>query len=242
MLDYYRSVDSSAQSVVSHEAVIQHFKKQWLPFLPKDKNSRLLDLGCGDGGWLNAASNFGYLNCSGVDSSPSKLTLASRRHGLHIIASDIKDFLRATSTSYTCVSLIHVLEHFPYEEGIGVLQLVRDRCLTPDGFCLIAVPNAISPVNGDAFGDITHRTFYTWRSLAQVLVLSGYQYPQKIPVVRPVSSLKSRVRNAMADVLVRFESLKYGIVNGFGTLAYTELDAQILVRAYPDRDRAEYSL
>src|SRR5271154_4778781 len=46
-------------------------------FIPPDKSIRIVDLGCGYGAVLQVLQEQGYLNSSGVDTSPQQVELAA---------------------------------------------------------------------------------------------------------------------------------------------------------------------
>ena len=96
----------------------------------------LLDVGCGDGLFVEVAQRWGW-RCDGIEFSPEGARRAAARLRRPIAVGDL-----ATSAllpgPYDVVTLWHVLEHLP-EPG-PMLQAARRR-LRPGGTLVVAVPN-----------------------------------------------------------------------------------------------------
>jgi 2-polyprenyl-3-methyl-5-hydroxy-6-metoxy-1,4-benzoquinol methylase len=100
-------------------------KRNFLKFLPKDKNSRILDVGCGIGKFLYFLEKFGYLNTVGVDISEENVKIANKFGIRNVVKNDIFDFLRkAPSLSYEMVYCQDVIEHFSKNEIVKLLNLI----------------------------------------------------------------------------------------------------------------------
>jgi len=57
--------------------------ESFLPRLKIDRNSLLVDLGCGDGRWLFAANSFTSCRCLGIDVDEERLTIARNDIVIH---------------------------------------------------------------------------------------------------------------------------------------------------------------
>ena len=55
-----------------HEA---YFKKNYLPFMPADKDAAIIDVGCGIGDFLNFVQKQGYKNTNGIDLSKDNIEI-----------------------------------------------------------------------------------------------------------------------------------------------------------------------
>jgi 2-polyprenyl-3-methyl-5-hydroxy-6-metoxy-1,4-benzoquinol methylase len=100
------------------------------------RTGTLLDVGCGHGWFLHAATHSGW-NATGLD-LPSDATLfAQKTLGLNIIHGSIEQPLHG-ATRYDVVSMWHSLEHTI--NPVDALQHAK-AMLAPDGLLLIAVPN-----------------------------------------------------------------------------------------------------
>lgn len=156
-------------------------------FLPEDKNSRLLDLGCGNGGlvyWLGA---LGYENTEGIDVSGEQIENAKRLGIKNIHQINLKDFLKDKKDIYDVIFARDLLEHFNKEEIKEEILEVVYRALKKDGVVVIQTVNAENLLWGRLrYADFTHEIAFTKESASQVLRLSGFEqievYPQR-PVV-----------------------------------------------------------
>jgi len=92
-------------------------KRNFLKFLPKDRNSRILDAGCGTGKFLYFLKKCGYLNCVGVDISNESVIIANKLGITNAINNDIFDFLKKTPP--LCFEMVYcqdVIEHLSKNE------------------------------------------------------------------------------------------------------------------------------
>ncbi|OGV76697.1 MAG: hypothetical protein A3K19_18125 [Lentisphaerae bacterium RIFOXYB12_FULL_65_16] len=97
-----------------------------------------------------------------------------RTEGFEIVDNRGADTLQGREGTVDCVITSHVIEHFPKGEIIAVLQSLR-RLLSPNGYVLIAVPNAQSFTGCYwAYEDFTHETMFTSGSLYYVLRAAGF--------------------------------------------------------------------
>lgn len=100
---------------------------------------RLLDVGCGTGNFLLAASEAGY-TASGVELDPNAARFAAR-HCAHsrVFAQPLAAFRDSNPGKiFDIVTFFEVLEH--QAEPSAFLQEVRE-CLRPRGFIALSVPN-----------------------------------------------------------------------------------------------------
>jgi SAM-dependent methyltransferase len=99
--------------------------------LPKGAGKRLLDVGCGDGSFLLAASRAGW-QVAGTELSPE----TARGKGLQVR----EDIARFTEEgAFDCITMWHTLEHM--RDPQSVLRHAH-RLLKTDGKLLVAVPDA----------------------------------------------------------------------------------------------------
>ena len=149
--------------------------KRLLTFFPEDKDTRVLDLGCGYGNWLYWLKQAGYRNLEGVDCSPEQVQ-AAHSIGLDcVVQGDIKVHL-ADRKPESCevVLAFDVLEHFGKEEALQFADEVF-RVLTPGGRLILHLPNGAGFLSGSiVYGDFTHEFIVTKRSLGQLLRCAGF--------------------------------------------------------------------
>ncbi|MBI2061502.1 MAG: class I SAM-dependent methyltransferase [Nitrospirae bacterium] len=102
------------------------------------KNRTLLDVGCGDGTFLEMAKKSGY-RVHGVDSSRAGIKAARERGLRHVLAGSLDHALRAFGGRFDVVTCFHTLEHV--ENPSAFLRKVCDF-VRRGGTLAIGVPNA----------------------------------------------------------------------------------------------------
>ena len=159
---------------------------------PSNRDSRILDLGCGHGSLVFFARQAGYRYAEGVDRSPEQV-MEARRLGIDgVREGDLMETLGALpeGSQHTIIAF-DVIEHFTREELMPFVDAVH-RALTPGGTWLIHTPNAESPFFGRIrYGDITHEQAFTVTSLNQLLRASGFSSIhcyEDTPIVHGVAS------------------------------------------------------
>jgi 2-polyprenyl-3-methyl-5-hydroxy-6-metoxy-1,4-benzoquinol methylase len=180
-----------------------YFKK----FLPENKNAKIIDVGCGDGGFVCWLSEMGYGNSSGIDFSQEQVKEAEKMGIKNIFRVDARDYLRDKARIFDLIFARDVFEHFSKQETMDILDLLCVS-LKPGGKLIIQVANAENLFWGRVgYGDFTHETFFTERSARQVLSASGFQkikvYPQQI-VVHGVKSFMRFLLWKVFECCVRF--------------------------------------
>jgi SAM-dependent methyltransferase len=129
--------------------------------LAPDRNSRLLDLGCGTGAFLRRLAASGYRHLTGIDiKTPSAADGAIR-----YIECDLDHPWPIESGAIDLVLAIEAIEHV---ENVGTMLQEASRVLRPGGCLLLTTPNVHSVEarlrflllaqlkQFDALGDPTH--------------------------------------------------------------------------------------
>jgi 2-polyprenyl-3-methyl-5-hydroxy-6-metoxy-1,4-benzoquinol methylase len=184
----------------------------------------LLDVGCGDGGFLAAARDAGW-GVEGIEFSPEGARRASARLGRPVAVGDLASG-RLLRGPFDAVTLWHVLEHL--QDAAAMLRAARDR-LRPGGLLAVAVPNLDNlpfrcayflargrrPPLYEAGAREPHLTHFKPATLRAALERHGFEVleirPDRCaltPVKRgidAVAALLSRVRGRlMTDAIVAF--------------------------------------
>ena len=109
--------------------------RKFLDFFSEvDINKRILDIGCGDGFWMEQLRNLGFENLVGMDMSNTSLERAQQKN-LNVFRSDAEAL--AFQHEFDFVIMCDVLEHLPHPDR--VLKRVRDA-LVPSGTLYITLP------------------------------------------------------------------------------------------------------
>jgi SAM-dependent methyltransferase len=117
-----------------------------------------LDLGCGEGGFLELLRSWGW-RVRGMDISPDAVRTC-RERGFDADVGALPEYLLSLDGERPGVmSAIQVIEHLPADTWLPTIRFALDGLMT-DGALLIETINPLNPVAlGSAFfGDVTH----TW--------------------------------------------------------------------------------
>lgn len=147
---------------------------------PKKGPARLLDIGCGNGDFLQTAKNAGW-EVYGCDPDPSACELATKhtphlRQGGSEAWHDKRGFFQA-------ITLNHVVEHL--HNPLETFAQCHDM-LAPGGLLHIETPN-FDAVGRDVYSSYwrglevpRHLVIFTWGSLQKALEKSGYVIERKM--------------------------------------------------------------
>jgi 2-polyprenyl-3-methyl-5-hydroxy-6-metoxy-1,4-benzoquinol methylase len=148
-----------------------HFRE----FLPADRERPILDVGCGSGSLVSWLHSRGHTHAAGIDLSEDQIAAGRALEIPNLHNESLTDHLRRYEQRYALVFLRDVIEHI---EPAGVLDFLDqvNSALAPGGKLVIQTPNGASPTFGRVlYGDFSHERAYTSTSLAQVLLLAGFE-------------------------------------------------------------------
>lgn len=173
-------------------------------FLPDKKQADILDIGCGNGGFIYWLQELGYKNSSGIDISIEQINLGRKLGITNITQANLIEFLQDKKQVYDLIFARDILEHFRKEEVMEVLELVS-KALNKDGKVIIKTPNAESPFAGRyMYGDFTHEIAFTQNSLAQVLRAVGFEKIKSYPQGPVIHGFKSALRYFLWKIIETF--------------------------------------
>jgi len=188
---------------------------------------RLLDIGCGMGGYLLAGRELGF-DVYGVEPSESHSYIGRQVFGLPITTAYF-DKSKFDPASFDLVVLSHVIEHIfdPAEFMIDVAQVLK-----PNGVILVLTPNAgstLAAISGSVWSmlaPVDHVTMMTPDSL-RALTPSGFAFSVRTdenlwePAVVLLQALRNRFRSRrLASSVAAQPEPAVGSKNSFrGTIA-----------------------
>jgi 2-polyprenyl-3-methyl-5-hydroxy-6-metoxy-1,4-benzoquinol methylase len=167
-------------------------KYNYLPFLTQ-KESSILEIGCGNGLLLKALKFYGYNNLYGIDLSKEDINqippdLCESKY------SSVFDYL-PQEEFFGYILTKDVFEHIPYDELEKFVQIIESS-LVQGGKALIQVPNMDWLLsNHERYMDLTHTVGFTRESLGQICRLY-FKDVKIIPVIYdfPEHSLSSKLK------------------------------------------------
>ena len=166
-------------------------------FFPADRESSIVDLGCGCGALVLFLQQTGYRNVLGVETSPDQIEFARQSGVNSVVSGDLLPFLRdSASEVFDVVVVFDVIEHFCKDEVLEIMDQAH-RVLRPRGRLIVHAPNAEGIFGSRIFwSDFTHEMAFTREGLRQLACASGFsslEFSEDLPVVHGVKSLIRRV-------------------------------------------------
>ena len=191
----YENYTSEHAGLQDSDSLTRVLDRDLIRLIPS-RQSRCLDLGCGQGGLSALLRARGYTNSHGVDISPEQVAVAHSLGRDFVIEGSVAEYL-AESGSWDVITAFDFLEHLEHTEVLPTLEAIR-LALNPSGFLAARVPNAAGPLFGRyQYGDFTHRAAFTQRSLRQLGSAAGFERAE-FREVRPIAhGAKSAARRVV---------------------------------------------
>ncbi len=148
----------------------------------------LLEVGCGNGFFLEEALDRGYRVIKGVEPSTSAIDAASERVRPHLVQDVMRPNLFAEG-QFDAICMFQVLDHLP---DPGTVLDACWRALRPGGL-LLALNHNVEAVSARLLGerspiiDIEHTYLYSQVTLARILRAHGFQIVKRGRVLNSIS-------------------------------------------------------
>lgn len=143
-------------------------------WLPRDRESVILDVGCGAGHFLHWLKDEGYRGAEGIDISRAAVQHCAG-HGLRAdTVTDLLSYLEGAPKRFDCIVMNDVIEHLDLRQLPAILTAARSA-LRPRGHILVKTVNAAT-LGGLHLrhSDFTHTVGFNERSLPQLLSATGF--------------------------------------------------------------------
>jgi SAM-dependent methyltransferase len=162
------------ESSLNAEPSFVWWDHKYLPLLDDlDRAAPILEIGCGGGGLLLYLERRGFSHAAGIDISPEQVEVA-RRRGVRAETGDVFESLAGRAGTIAAVVAVDVFEHFSRDELVRLAPLLY-AALRPGGRLLVQTANGAGLFPAQViYGDLTHMTIFTPKSLEQLLRTSGF--------------------------------------------------------------------
>jgi 2-polyprenyl-3-methyl-5-hydroxy-6-metoxy-1,4-benzoquinol methylase len=204
----------------AHDRRVAYYDWYTRGWLPQNRSTPILDIGCGSGQFLYFLRERGYNQAVGIDLDRTQVQVGQDL-GLDCRRSTVADFLDAEDPkqTYGLIAMLDILEHFTREELFPILEAVTSR-LTPGGRLIVSVPNADSPHASRAvYADITHEIAFTPTSLSELFFCHGLKVTAlRDPWPAPVS-IMGRGYRAFSTMTRKLEAARLRLL-GFDAPKY----------------------
>jgi 2-polyprenyl-3-methyl-5-hydroxy-6-metoxy-1,4-benzoquinol methylase len=157
------------------KTIFKFYNRNFLKFLPSDKEAYILDLGCGEGFLLLWLKYLGYKNIFGIDISEENINIANSM-GLNCVLFNVvnlKNF--EPNKKFDLICAIDLLEHITKDRVISFLSSVYEK-LNEKGTLIIQTPNMGSFLGLHMrYSDFTHEFGVTEKSVVDLLLSAGFR-------------------------------------------------------------------
>jgi 2-polyprenyl-3-methyl-5-hydroxy-6-metoxy-1,4-benzoquinol methylase len=194
------------------------YKRNYLKYIPNNKQSRILVISCGPGYFVNLLTKEGYINILGIDSFAEKVKYAQQRN-LNCRAEEAFPFLEYNKEAYDIIFCEQELNHLTKEEILFFLKLCWNN-LCENGILIVHGLNGANPITGaEALAqNFDHYNTFTEYTLRQILQYSNFERIKVIPLdlyvfyFNPLNYILMAF-NALYTLFFRFSFMLYGKSN-----------------------------
>ncbi|MBU1086343.1 MAG: class I SAM-dependent methyltransferase [Candidatus Omnitrophica bacterium] len=183
--EYFEAVFRKSNKFTEAEYLdhAKNFDRAYNAYMPKNKDAKILDVGCGGGHFLYYLKDKGYNNFTGIDISAQQVEFCKQKIKTEILNVDAFEFLGQHKEEFDLVASHDVLEHIKKENVIKFLKLIHSA-LKPGGQVFLRTPNCGNPMSIRLrYADFTHEFCVTEKSFYQILYLSGFRKIEILPSV-----------------------------------------------------------
>lgn len=192
----YQAYASQHSGCGGAEASTLVYRRDIRPVMPSPEKGPVVDIGCGQGDLVRLLLADGY-DADGIDVSPEQVAIAHASGLDRVLQGDYREVLKARTGELAAVTATDVLEHMTRDEVLETFDYIA-ASLAPGGTFVARVPNAVSPFGGNIrYGDFTHETWFTARSVRQLAAASGFESVAVLPCAPVAHGVVSLARVAL---------------------------------------------
>jgi 2-polyprenyl-3-methyl-5-hydroxy-6-metoxy-1,4-benzoquinol methylase len=209
----YESYASQHSGTGSADSTRIVYRRDIRPLLPPPSADPVLDIGCGSDQLVHCLLDDGY-DAAGIDVSPQQVALAHAAGVQQVRRGDYRELLCGRPGEFAAVTAIDLPEHLTKPEVLATLDAVA-HALRPGGRFVARVTNAVSPFGGHIrYGDFTHETWSTARSVRQLAATAGLGPVRAISCPPSAHATASAVRAVLWKPLSRLFKLALAVETG----------------------------
>ncbi|MBI2357071.1 methyltransferase domain-containing protein [Candidatus Dojkabacteria bacterium] len=145
------------------------------PYISKD--SSICDIACSNGDFLRFLKDNGHEKLQGIDMDKDSIIEARKNNpDIYFEVTSLNQFIDKglrKGERYHLLTFLSIVEHLPQSDARRLIESLP-KLLHKDGIAFIKIPNAGTIYNNHwLFDDITHRGYYTVRSISQLIRETG---------------------------------------------------------------------
>lgn len=156
------------------ESMISFYQRMLLPYLPANRDSNILDVGCGMGFALLSLQKIGYTHIQGIELDSGQVNSCLKKNLPVELVTDTIHYLNNQPDKYDVIICLDVIEHIPHQEQLYFVKAIN-IALKKAGKLICTVPNANSTLASRwRYIDWTHHISFTEDSLDFLLFNAGF--------------------------------------------------------------------
>ena len=163
----------------------------------------------------------GFKNGRGIDVSKEQVDLA-KQHGSDAIVADVFEYLKDKVNSFDVIIALDFIEHFHKEELLNLVPAIYGA-LIDEGKLILQTPNAEGLFSGqNVYGDLTHLTIFTPKSIQQLFCSEGFINCKFIETGPVPKNVHGRIRIIIWSIIKYMASFAFKIETGKKKRMWTE--------------------
>lgn len=175
-------IDLNKPTKEKYKIAAASYKTNFKNFFPFDKNSKILDIGCGMGHFLYYLKNEGYTNFKGIDIGKSQINFCKKYIDENVEKADAFEYLKDKNQIYDVIVMNDFIEHITKEKVVELMEYIY-YALKQDGKVIIKTPNMSNPFGiVSRYQDFTHEAGYNEYSIIYIINAAGFKkislYPE----------------------------------------------------------------
>jgi 2-polyprenyl-3-methyl-5-hydroxy-6-metoxy-1,4-benzoquinol methylase len=158
------------------------------------KSQKIMDIGCGNGVFLNVAFKNGWKQCVGIDVNRRYSSIYKKTKGIQFISGNFDSLdPDKLGADYDCLSMWAVLEHL--YDLTGMLKIIK-KLLRNNGLFLVFVPNVESLATrlmremSPTFNWM-HVSYFSRRSLLELMKINNFENVFLETAITEIGNIKS---------------------------------------------------
>lgn len=181
-VDYYKHHDLYGNKEWFDEkewvSLFQKFDANfWSILKTLDKNTPILEIGCGQGYFAHYLKKLWFQNYTGFDFDEKVVVKNNQQiEWYKFYSTDVQQYLDENTNNIGMIFMSHVFEHLTKKDAMTLSEKIY-TWLKPNGYWLNIMPNAGSLLWATylRYTDVTHEILYNSNSFSQLLMASGFQ-------------------------------------------------------------------
>jgi len=217
------------ESSFTYAEEVANLSKSYLAVLDEvlinlDKNSKILEIGCGNGFMLSKLFGLGYRNVFGLELSVNAVKKADKTIATKIYLKDIREAPELKDNSFDFIFLFQTFDHLSEPTQF----LAKCHCLLKKGGKILTLNHNVESLQSRVFGekspifDIEHTFLYSPATLRLIFEKNGFKVvklysPKRLISLRELfkllpipNKIKKSILNSKAKILKKSLNIRLG--------------------------------